>query len=132
MRYLLALVLLAHGMVHGLWLMPAPSDPIGKPWPFTLSTSPILSPLGVPASALRLLGSVGVYLVIAVFALSALGAAGVPGLVAIWKPVTLFASALSILLTVVFWNIQFPTSLIIDVALIVTILNNWWPATLVK
>jgi hypothetical protein len=132
MRYLFALFLLAHGLVHGLWFVPTPADTSGKPWPFTLASSPVLSPLGVSESVLRPVGSALVIVVMAAFVLSALGAAGVPVLVSAWSTITLFAAAASIVVTIVFWNPQFPVALLIDAALIVTILGNWWPATLVK
>jgi hypothetical protein len=131
-RYLFALFLVAHGLVHALWVVRVPSEASGKPWPFTLSTSPILSPLGASESVLRPLGIALMGVAIAAFALSALGAAGVPILVSAWPAITLFASVVSIVLTILFWNPQFPVALLIDVMLIVTILGDWWPATLVK
>lgn len=132
MRYLLAMVLLAHGLVHGLWFVPAPKDSGEKEWPFTLATSPVLTPMGVPGAVLGPLGTVLVVIVMMAFTLSSLGAFGIPGLVSAWDPITLFASVASIVVTILFWNPQFPTSLAIDAVLILTILGNWWPATLVK
>ena len=132
MRYLFAIFLFAHGMIHALWLVPPPGRTSGQPWPFTLATSPVLSPLGMTEAALRPLGAGLVAVVILAFTLSALGAAGVPGLVSAWTAITLFASVASVILTIVFWNPQLPIGLLIDVALIVTILGQWWPTTLVK
>lgn len=132
MRYLFALFLLAHGLIHGLWLTPKPADNGGKPWPFDLSTSRLLSPMGASEPTLRVLGTGLVAIVVVAFVLSALGAAGVPGLVSAWAPITVFASVASIILTAVFWNPQLPIGVLIDVALIVSIIGNWWPATLVK
>jgi hypothetical protein len=132
MRYLFALFLLAHGLVHALWLVPTPPDKSRKAWPFTLATSPILSPLAVPESALRAGGAAATVVVMAAFVLSALGAAGIPGLAPAWTAITLFASIASIVLTFAFWNPQFPVALLIDAVLIVTILGNWWPVTLVR
>jgi hypothetical protein len=132
MRYLFALFLLAHGMVHALWLAPAPAPAEGKqPWPFRLETSPVLTPRGVTGSALRSTGTALIVAVIVAFTLSALGAAGVNALVMPWPTITLIASVLSVVLTLLFWDPQLPAALIIDAVLILTILGNWWPANLV-
>jgi len=132
MRYVFAIFLFAHGMIHALWFAPAPEAAGKNPRPFTLATSPVLSPLGIAEPVLRPLGTALIVVPILAFTLSSLGAAGLPGLVSIWAGVTLFASTTSIVVTMIFWNPQLPIGLLIDAALIATILGNWWPTTLVK
>ena len=131
MRYVFALFLLAHGLVHLLWVVPPPSETSGRPWPFTLDTSPVLSPFGTSPSTLVLIGRSLATVATVGFVLSALGAAGVPVLASAWAVVTICAAIVSIVVTGVFWNPQFPIGPLIDVALIVTALGHLWPATLV-
>jgi hypothetical protein len=122
-----------HGLVHASWLSPAPPAKEGGPaWPFDLTRSRLLSALGAPSEAIHPLGMGLVAMTLVAFALSALGAAGVPGFAGAWAGITTVASLASILLIVTFWNRWFPVGLLLDVALIVTAVGGWWPATLVR
>lgn len=104
--WLLALLLLGHGAVHAMFLLPAPAEDERKagsaPYPFTMDDSWLLGRMGVDGSRLRLVGAVLVVLTLVAFLLAALATVGwaVPG--AWWGPLVVGAAVLSSLLLLVF------------------------------
>jgi hypothetical protein len=105
-RIVTGVLLLAHGLVHLLYLAPDVPE-------FSLDQSWL-----VPEAARRPLGLGLLVATVAAFALLALAAWGVPGLSAAWPAVTVVAAALSAALLVVFWDIRLVFGLAIDVALL--------------
>lgn len=104
-RIVTGALLLAHGLVHLLYLAPDVPE-------FSLDQSWL-----VPEAARRPLGLGLLVATVAAFALLALAAWGVPGLSAAWPAVTVVASLLSAALLVGFWDIRLVFGLAIDVAL---------------
>ncbi|HEX7538083.1 MAG TPA: hypothetical protein VF391_13905 [Dermatophilaceae bacterium] len=104
-RIVTGVLLLAHGLVHLLYLAPDVPE-------FSLDQSWL-----VPEAARRPLGLGLLVATVAAFALLALAAWGVPGLSAVWPAVTVVASLLSAALLVGFWDIRLVFGLAIDVAL---------------
>jgi hypothetical protein len=104
-RIVTGVLLLAHGLVHLLYLAPDVPE-------FSLDQSWL-----VPEAARTLLGLGLLVATVAAFALLALAAWGVPGLSAVWPAVTVVASLLSAALLVGFWDIRLVFGLAIDVAL---------------
>ncbi len=131
MRWVFVGFLFIHGLIHAAWLSPAPPESGGPAWPFDIRTSKLLSALGVSPMAIRAVGTALVAVVLAGFAAAALGAAGVPGLFAAWRGLTVAAALASAALMIVYWDPWFPVGLVIDAALIITVLGRWWPASLV-
>ena len=80
-RLVLAAFLLGHAAIHAGYLSPRPVATIGgPPWPFDLTHSWVLSPLGVAPETLRVLGFGLFALTLAAFALAAVAAVGfLPG-----------------------------------------------------
>lgn len=105
-RIVTGVLLLAHGLVHLLYLAPDVPE-------FSLDQSWL-----VPEAARRPLGLGLLAATVAAFALLALAAWGVPGLSAAWPAVTVVAALLSAALLVVFWDIRLVLGLAIDVALL--------------
>jgi hypothetical protein len=105
-RIVTGVLLLAHGLVHLLYLAPDVPE-------FSLDQSWL-----VPEAARRPLGLGLLAATVAAFALLALAAWGVPGLSAAWPAVTVVAALLSAALLVVFWDIRLVFGLAIDVALL--------------
>jgi hypothetical protein len=105
-RVVTGVLLLAHGLVHLLYLAPDVPE-------FSLDQSWLL-----PEAARRPLGLGLLVATVAAFALLALAVWGVPGLSAAWPAVTVAASVLSAVLLVVFWDLRLVFGLAIDVALL--------------
>ena len=104
------LFLIAHGLVHLLYLLPKQDDPS---FPFTLKQSWL-----VPEAARRPSGLALVAATVVAFALLGLAVWGVPGLSGAWPAIAIVSASLSLILLVAFWNSQFFVGIGIDVALI--------------
>ncbi len=116
-RIVLGVLLVAHGLVHLLWL--ARSD--NPAWPFRLDRSWLVS------EAIRKpVAVVLIPLIVAGFALLGLAVWGVPGLTSIWPVLAIGAAVASLAALVLFWDRQLLWGVAIDVALIVVAL--WHPA----
>ena len=116
-RIVLGVLLVAHGLVHLLWL--ARSD--NPAWPFRLDRSWL-----VPEAIRKPVAVVLISLIVAGFALLGLAVWGVPGLTSIWPVLAIGAAVASLAALVLFWDRQLLWGVAIDVALIVVAL--WHPA----
>ncbi|EWT02230.1 hypothetical protein N865_06455 [Intrasporangium oryzae NRRL B-24470] len=118
-RVVLGTLLIAHGLVHLLFVVPAAADPA---YPFALERSWLL-----PEAARRPVAGVLMGAVVLAFVASALALWGVPGLAGGWSPITIVAGGLSIGLLVAFWDIRLWIGVAISVALIVlAVLRPAW------
>ena len=115
-RSVLGMLLIAHGLVHLLWLVPS-DDPA---WPFRLDRS-----WQVPGPARTPTAVVLIALVVVGFALLGLAVWGVPGLTSIWPVLAIGAAVASLAALVLFWDRQLLWGVAIDVVLIVVAL--WQP-----
>ena len=109
-RIVAGLFLIAHGLVHLLYLVHKEDDPS---FPFTLKQSWL-----VPEAVRRPTGLVLLAATVAAFALLGLAVWGVPGLSGVWPLLAIVAAALSLVMLVAFWHRQFFVGIGIDVALI--------------
>ena len=105
LRVVVGVLVVAHGLVHLLYLSPDVSE-------FSLDRSWL-----VPESGRRPLGYVLIGAVILAFVLVALCVWQVPILTAAWPMLTMVAAAVSTLLLVAFWNGQLVVGLLINAAL---------------
>lgn len=106
-RVVAGVLLLAHGLVHLLYLAPdVPEFSIDRSWLLT-------------ASARRPVALALIAATVVAFALVALAVWGVPGLSSIWPTLTIVACLLSIALLVAFWNTWLVIGIVIDIALVV-------------
>ncbi len=128
-RLLLAAFLLAHGLVHLMFFSPPPPATAGGPsWPFALDRSWALTPLGVPADAMRVLGTALIALTIAGFALAAVVALGIlPS--SLWVPTIAIGAAASLALLVLFFQPWLILGVAIDAVLLWTALIAAWSPT---
>ena len=110
-RIVAGILLLAHGLVHLLYLVPEADDP---GYPFNLDSSWLL-----PASARRPVALVLLAATLAGFALLALAVWGVPGLSSNWPLLAILAASLSLALLAAFWDVRLIVGVLIDVAIIV-------------
>ena len=106
-RVVVGVLLLAHGLVHLLYLAPdVPEFSIDRSWL-------------LPASARRPVALVLMAATVAAFTLAALAVWGVPGLSGIWPALTIGACLLSMALLAAFWDTMLVIGIGIDVALLV-------------
>lgn len=105
-RVVAGVLLLAHGLVHLLYLAPdVPEFSIQDSWL-------------VPESGRRPVALLLIAATIAAFALLALAVWGVPGLSWGWPILAMVASALSLVLLIAFWDPRVVLGVFIDVTLI--------------
>jgi hypothetical protein len=108
-RIVVGVILVAHGLVHLLYLSSEADDPA---YPFTLEQSWLPEAARRPVAYLLLGGTV------AAFALLGLAIWGVPGLAAAWAPIAVTAAAVSLALLIAFWDTRLLAGIAIDLALI--------------
>ena len=78
MSWLPAILLLAHGLIHASFISPRPPATAGGPeWPFELSRSWLLSPLGLDGEASRAVGLLLLVVTVVAFSVAAASAAGI-------------------------------------------------------
>ena len=128
MSWLLAIFLLAHGLIHASFISPRPPATAGGPeWPFELSRSWLLSPLGLDGDLSRALGVLLLVVTVVTFSIAAASAAGVVGQ-------TLFAPAVgagaiaSLALLVLFFHPWLVLGIAIDAVLLwAAFVARWTP-----
>jgi hypothetical protein len=131
LKTILALFLIAHGLVHaGLAAAPNPSDPDTKPGAFFTSSerSWLLPQLGMSSSAVKWIGIILVALATLGFVLTGLGIFGVSGLTTIWRTVAVISAWGSLLLLILFWHTWLFVGVLIDVAILIALLWANWPS----
>jgi len=118
-RIVAGLLLIAHGLVHLLYLTPEAED---KKYPFTLRESWL-----VPETARRPVAIILIAGTIVFFALLGLAVWGVPVLSGAWPALALAAALTSLALLVAFWDVQLITGVIIDLGLIaIALMRPGW------
>jgi hypothetical protein len=126
-RWLLAALLLGHGLVHLMFAVPAPAATGGGPdWPFDMARSWAITGPGVDPDVVRGVGVALIAIVVGGFALAALATVGVlvPGG---WWPATVAVSAIgSTLLLVLFFEPQLLLGLGIDAVLLAVVGTGVW------
>lgn len=110
LRVAVGFFIIAHGLVHLLYLVTKEDDPR---WPFTLDKSWL-----VPDAVRRPAGIVLLAATVAAFALLGLAVWGVPGLSGAWPLIAIVSAVLSLTLLVAYWNSQLVAGICIDVAVI--------------
>jgi hypothetical protein len=128
MKTILAIFLILHGLVHGiLALVPNPNNPEAGFATF-FSRSWLLAGLGLSESAAR-----SIAIILAAIATIGFIAAGLALLDILlpfdwWRTLTIASAVVSLLLLVIFWNLYLVAGVIIDVALLATLLlTDWTP-----
>jgi hypothetical protein len=118
-RLAAGLLLIAHGLVHLLYLAPDVEE-------FTLDDSWI-----VGANARRPVAYVLMAATVAAFALVGLSVWGVPLLSPVWPALLIVASVLSLVLLVTFWNPRLVFGVAIDLTLIaLAVTRPAWTASI--
>jgi hypothetical protein len=128
-RFVPAVVLVGHALIHLGYISPRPPQTSGgPPWPFQLERSWLLSPLGFGIPALRV-GGFGLLVTSpAAFVVAALAIVGLAP-ASVWPPAAIIGTATSALLLVLFFHRWLVLGLVIDLVILVGVLVwNWSPA----
>jgi len=120
-RTLVGTLLLAHGAVHLLYLMPAPENDAS--WPFGLDESWV-----VPASARRGVGFTAAVAIAVVYLLVALAIWGVPGLDGWLRSLLIGGSVVSLALFGAYWHpwLSIGTGIAIGLLMVTVVRYEWW------
>ena len=120
---ILALFLVAHGLIHLGYVTPAPPDP---KYPFRFEKSWLITSLHIETGLVRMMGTALGALTALGYVLAALAIMGVimPG--ALWQPFTLGASVLSLLTLILFWHPWLVLGVAIDVFLLLALVVLHW------
>jgi hypothetical protein len=132
LKIIIALFLVAHGLVHySLTTVPisAPGALRTPFWPgwWRDNIDPLwpASRLGLPPAFVRLLGS-ALWLAATVgFALAGLGLLGIPGLHAAWQGFAIFASTASLILLALFWHPWLVMGVVLSLGVAVAVWQQW-------
>jgi hypothetical protein len=130
-KLIVAAFLLAHAGIHASFMAPRPpATASGPAWPFELSRSWILGPLGLGGDAARLLGIALVAVTIGGFALAALTAVGIAP-VGLWVPAIVAGAVSSVALIGIFFHPWLVLGIAIDTVLIwAVVVADWTPDAL--
>ena len=126
MNLLFGLFLVAHGLVHGLFMVPRPPD-AGASWPFDPSESWLLNRLGVEPNLARAIAAGLVAVTAVAFIVTALAVIGI--LPADWlRPIAIASASVSLILLGIFFHPWLVIGIAIDVAILWAVgLNGWIP-----
>jgi hypothetical protein len=133
--WVLAGFLVAHGLVHLMFLSPAPasaSAPGATEWPFDMAKSWLVTGPGLDVNVVRAVGIALIAAVVVAFALAGLATAGIVVPAGSWRVLVAISAVASIALLALFFNPQLVLGLGIDAVLLaVVVASVWTPATAV-
>jgi len=124
--WILAALILGHGLVHALFMLRPPDPPAGRPgprWPFDLGQSWLVALAGARRG--RRLGVILVGVIVAASILAALATVGLLP-VAWWSTLVVLAAVASLVLLVLAFDLQLVLGIGIDVALLAVVLAGAW------
>ena len=132
-KWLLAAFLLAHGLVHALFVIPPPASAAAADrtpgWPFDLSRSWLVTSAGLDAGLVRLIGVVLVGGVTIGFGMSALATVAIIVPYGWWPALVAGSAVISAAVLVGFLSSQLVLGLAIDAVLLwVVVASAWAPA----
>jgi hypothetical protein len=129
--WLLAGLLLAHGLVHAMFLVPAPPPALaasgeGQTWPFDLGRSWLVGRVG--AGTVTTIGRVLVVAVVVCSALAALATVGVVVPSSLWTALVVASAACSLALLGIGSSPTLLVGVAIDLALLwLALVSSWAP-----
>ena len=93
-RWLLAALLIGHGVVHALFLVPVPAATDGGPdWPFDMARSWAITGAGLDPNMVRIIGSALITVVVVGFSLAAMSTVGIIVPSGWWQPIVAVAGS---------------------------------------
>jgi hypothetical protein len=134
--WILAGFLVAHGLVHLMFVSPAPasaSAPGATEWPFDMAKSWLVTGPGLDVNLVRAVGLALIAAIVVTFALAGMATAGIVVPSGSWRTLVAISAVASIALLVLFFNPQLVLGLGIDAVLLAVVLASaWTPATAVS
>lgn len=128
-RWLLAALLLGHGLVHLLFVVPASAADGGTEWPFDLARSWLVTGVGLDASLVRAVAMGLIAIVVGGFALAALSTVGVVVPIDWWRPLVAVSAGASAAVLLLAFQPQLILGLGMDgVLLWVAVAGAWVPS----
>jgi hypothetical protein len=125
--WLLAALLIGHGLVHVLFEVPAPTATDGgADWPFDMARSWSITGPGLDANVIRSAGSVLIAVTVIGFALAGLSTVGILVPSAWWQPTVALAAVASAALLILFFEPQLVLGLGMDAVLLWVVATGWW------
>jgi hypothetical protein len=120
--YVFGVLLIAHGLIHTLYLTPPlPAKPGARNQPpqFNFNHSWLIKYLGIHAGTVKVIGMAAVIIALVGFVAAGLGVLGVPGLVNYWQTIAIASASSSLILLIASWNNQFIVAVAINIAIAV-------------
>jgi hypothetical protein len=119
-RWIVGLLFMAHGLIHGSYLSTPPTPKPGAPqWPFHIDRSPVLSALRFGRQQVKSIGTFLVVAVVAGFVVAGLGFLANQGW---WPPLVVTAAVASFLLLGLFYHPWLTLGLVIDIVIVAAVL----------
>jgi hypothetical protein len=129
-RWILAAVMLGHGLVHAMFVMPQPTAKAGgTEWPFDMAKSWLVTAAGLDVNLVRMIGVAFIGVVVVGFMLAALATVGVVVPSGAWPALVSFSAVASAVMLVLFFTPQLLLGLAIDAVLVwVALAAVWTPS----
>lgn len=125
--WLLAALLISHGVVHLMFAVPPPAASVGgAEWPFDMARSWAITGAGLDAKPVRIVGVVLVTVVVVGFSLAALSSVGILVPSGWWQPTVAMSAVASAILLVLFFEPQLVLGLGMDAALLWVVAARQW------
>lgn len=126
-RWLLAALLIGHGLSHLMFAVPSPAATGGGPdWPFDMSRSWAITGAGLDLNLVRAIGLALIAVVVGGFALAALSTVGVLVPSGWWQPAVAVSAVASAVVLVLFFEPQLVLGLGIDAVLVAVVATRSW------
>lgn len=126
-RWLLAALLIGHGVVHILFAVPAPSATDGgAAWPFDMAQSWAVTRAGLDLSLVRVIGSALIAVTVGAFALAALATVGIIVPTGWWQPMIALGAIASAATLVLCFEPQLVLGLGMDAVLLWMVVARAW------
>lgn len=128
--WLLALLLVAHGWVHVMFVFPRPAPSANGPeWPFDLNRSWLVKATGLDVNLVRTAGIVLMAIVVVGFVLAALSTVSLVVPAAWWAGLLVVGAAGSLAMLALFFSPQLVLGLAIDLSLLWLVFGSGWSPT---
>jgi hypothetical protein len=126
-RWLLAALLIGHGVVHLLFAVPAPAATDGgAAWPFDMSQSWAVTRAGLDLGLARVIGVVLIAITVGAFVLAALATVGIVVPSGWWQPTIALGAIASAATLVLFFDPQLVLGLGMDAVLLWVVATRAW------